>query len=73
MFTKALYFMAAMAFALGLGLLLFGMSGSAEVTLFGMTLHPRPAKGVGIIAMIFSAIMFVAVFGSSQLSSSSGR
>lgn len=66
MFIKALYLIAVVVFALGLGLLIFGTLGSTEVAFFGVILYPHLAKGVGIIAMIFSVIMVLAVFGSSQ-------
>ncbi|MEW6300449.1 MAG: hypothetical protein AB1671_22380 [Thermodesulfobacteriota bacterium] len=60
------YIIALVIFALGLGLLVFGTTGTNEVTLFGLTFHPRIAKGVGIITMIFSAIAFLAAFGHAQ-------
>jgi uncharacterized membrane-anchored protein YitT (DUF2179 family) len=70
---KVAYVIAALIFALGIGLLIFGTSGSEDVTLLGLTFHPRIAKGVGIIAMIFSVITFMAAWGSSQTPSHSGR
>lgn len=60
------YIIAAVIFALGLGLLIFGTVGTEEVTLLGLTIHPRLAKGVGIITLIFSAIALLAAFGHSQ-------
>jgi len=65
MFIRALYLIAAMVFALGLGLLIFSMLGSDKVTLCGVILSPRHAKGIGIIAMLFGTILIFAVFGSS--------
>ena len=70
---KVAYLIAALIFALGIGLLIFGVSGSEDVTLLGLTFHPRIARGAGVIAMIFSVITFLAVWGSSQPSSHSGR
>lgn len=60
------YFVALFIFVLGLGLLIFGTTGTEHITLLGMTFHPRIAKGVGIIIMIFSAVAFLAAFGSAQ-------
>jgi hypothetical protein len=53
-------------FALGLGLLIFGATNTEEMTFLGITVHPRLGKGLGIIAMIFSAITFLAIFGNAQ-------
>ena len=63
---KVAYLIAALVFALGLGLLIWGASSTAEVTLLGLTFHPRIAKGVGVITMIFSVITFLAAFGGSE-------
>jgi hypothetical protein len=63
---KVPYIIAIVIFAVGLGLLVFGTTGTQDVTLLGMTFHPRVAKGVGIITMIFSTIAFLAAFGSAQ-------
>ncbi len=54
---------AGLIFALGLGLLFWDTSGTSEVTLLGATFHPRVAKRLGIIAMIFSVITFRAALG----------
>jgi hypothetical protein len=62
---KLSFLIAALTFALGIGLLIFGTSGNAEVTLIGITFHPRIAKGAGIIVMIFSVIAFLVAYGSS--------
>jgi hypothetical protein len=62
---KFSFLIAALIFALGVGLLIFGVSINAEVTLVGMTFHPRIAKGAGIIVMIFSVIAFLVAYGSS--------
>jgi hypothetical protein len=63
---KIPYVIAIVIFAIGLGLLVFGTTGTQDVTLFGITFHPRIAKGVGIITMIFSTIAFLAAFGNAQ-------
>lgn len=70
---KVAYVIATLIFALGIGLLIFGTSGSEDVTLLGLTFHPRIAKGMGVIAMIFSIITFLAAWGSSQPPSNVGR
>jgi len=62
---KVSYVIAALIFVLGIGLLIFGTSGSEEVALLGLSFHPRIAKGMGVIAMIFSIITFLAAWGSS--------
>jgi len=62
---KFSFLIAALIFALGVWLLIFGVSINAEVTLVGMTFHPRIAKGAGIIVMIFSIISFLVAWGSS--------
>jgi hypothetical protein len=62
---KFSFLIAALIFALGVGLLIFGVSINAEVTLIGITFHPRIAKGAGIIVMIFSVIAFLVAYGSS--------
>jgi hypothetical protein len=62
---KLSFLLAALAFALGIGLLIFGASSDADVTLIGVTFHPRIAKGLGIIVMIFSIISLLVAYGSS--------
>jgi hypothetical protein len=66
---KLSYVIPALLFGLGLGLLILGTSSTTDVTLFGLTFHPRIGKGLGIIVMIFSAITFLALFGNAQPSS----
>lgn len=70
---KLSFFIAVLTFALGIGLLIFGASSSTEMTLVGVTFHPRIAKGAGIIVMIFSIIAFLAAWGSSLPPSHAGR
>jgi hypothetical protein len=62
---KISYLITALAFALGLGFLIWGTSSSDEVTLLGVTFHPRIAKSVGLITMLLSVITILALFGSS--------
>lgn len=70
---KLSFLIAALTFALGIGLLIFGASSNAEVTLIGVTFYPRIAKGAGIIVMIFSVISFLVAWGSSLPSSPADR
>jgi hypothetical protein len=62
---KISYLLTAAAFALGLGLLSWGTASHDEVTLLGVTFHPRLAKSVGLVTMLLGAIAFLAVFGNS--------
>jgi hypothetical protein len=66
---KISYLIAALIFALGLGSLIVGVTNTEDMTLLGVTFHPRIGKGVGIIAMIASIIAFLIAFGSAQSSS----
>ena len=59
------YLIAVLIFAIGLGLMIWGTTSTDEVTLFGMTFHPRIGKGAGIIGMTAGVITFLALFGSS--------
>jgi hypothetical protein len=60
------YLIPAVIFALGLGLLIFGVANTTDMTVLGITFHPRIGKALGIIAMIFSTITFLAIFGNAQ-------
>jgi hypothetical protein len=62
---KLSFLIAALAFALGIGLLIFGASGGADITFIGVTFNPRIAKGAGIVVMIFSVISLLVAYGSS--------
>jgi hypothetical protein len=70
---KASYLNPTLMFALGLGLLIFGTSGSEAVTFLGLMFHPRVAKGLGIIALIFSEIIFLVAWSDSQPPSHTGH
>jgi hypothetical protein len=50
-------------FTLGLVLVVSGTGSGEEVKLFGLALHSRIIKGLGVITMIFSVITFLAVYG----------
>jgi uncharacterized membrane protein YedE/YeeE len=70
---KVSYVIAALIFALGIGLLMVGTSGSEEVTLLGLKVSRHIARGMGIIAMIFSAIAVLVAYGSSLPSNPAER
>ncbi len=63
---KTVYLIPVTIFVLGLGLLIFGTSSTGDMTLLGLTFHPRIGKGLGIIAMIFAAITLLALYGNAQ-------
>lgn len=63
---KVSYLIAAVIFALGLGALVLGVTNTEDITLLGVTFHPRIGKGIGVIAMIASLIAFLVAFGGSQ-------
>jgi len=70
---KVEYLIPPLVFALGLGLIIFGVSSNTEMTLLGLTLHPRIAKGLGIIITLFSVITILVTLSSSQPPGSTGR
>jgi len=63
---KLAYLSAAFLFFFGLGALIIGVTSSEEMTLLGAQFHPRIGKGIGIMAMLTSVIVFLAAFGSNQ-------
>src|SRR5262249_939326 len=71
--VKILYLMTVIAFTLGLGVLVWGTPSRAEVTLLGMTFHPRIAKSVGLVMVLLSVITLLALFGSSLQPHRHGR
>ena len=60
---KLMYFVALGVFMFGLALLLYSTASGGEVNLLGLPVHSRITKGIGVITMIFSVIMFLAVYG----------
>lgn len=60
---KLMYLVALGVFTLGLVLLIYGTGSREEVNLFGLVVHSRIMKGLGVITMIFSVITFLAVYG----------
>jgi hypothetical protein len=65
------YIIGVLIFFLGLGLLIWGTSGGEELTLLGLPVHSRVAKGLGIISIILSIILSIiallAAYGGSVL------
>jgi hypothetical protein len=59
--------------AFGIWMLSVGTSQSEEVVLLGLTVPTRIAKGMGIIAVIFSATAALIAYGSALPSSPAGR
>ncbi|HJY80441.1 MAG TPA: hypothetical protein VKK81_05090 [Candidatus Binatia bacterium] len=70
---KVSYVIPIVLFALGIGLLIFGTAQSEQVVLLGLAFHPRIAKGLGIIVMIFSVITLLVAYGTSLPPSRVGR
>lgn len=62
---KGSYIVATIISLLGITLLVFGVSDSEHVSLLGMSLHTRIAKGVGIVGMILGIIAFMVAYGGS--------
>ena len=60
---KLMYVVALSVFILGLALLTYSTASGEEVHLFGLIVHSRILRGLGVIAVIFSAITFLAAFG----------
>lgn len=63
---KLTYIVAVLISLVGISLLVFGVSDSEQVSLFGLLLHTRVAKGVGIVSMILGIIAFMVAYGASQ-------
>ena len=60
---KLMYVVALSVFVLGLALLTYSTASGEEVNIFGLIMHSRILRGLGIIMMIFSVITFLAVYG----------
>lgn len=63
--TKGKYLTIAALFALGVGLIAFGITSNAEAALWGVTFHARLARGFGLLAILGSIITFLVMYGSS--------
>jgi hypothetical protein len=66
---KLSYIVATVILLLGMCLLVFGVSDGEHVSVFGMSLHTRIAKGVGIVSIILGIIAFMVAYGGSLPSS----
>jgi hypothetical protein len=60
---KSMYGVALSVFVLGLALLTSSTASEEEVHIFGLIIHSRILRGLGVITVIFSAITFLAAFG----------
>ena len=63
--TKGNYLTAAALLTLGVGLITFGATSSAEAVLWGVTFHARLAKAFGLIITLGSLVTFLVIYGSS--------
>ena len=61
---KQSYALPLVTFAVGLGLIVASTSAGATLPLFGFAVPVQVVRGVGLIAFIFSAIAFLAAYGS---------
>jgi formate hydrogenlyase subunit 3/multisubunit Na+/H+ antiporter MnhD subunit len=60
---KLTYLVATLLFLCGLGLIIQATGSGDEVNLFGLLIHTRITKGLGVIVMIFSVVAFLAIYG----------
>ena len=65
--TKAQSTLAAFLFILGLGLIILGTTSHAEATMWGLSLHVRLAKAVGLITILGSLVTLLVWYRSSLL------
>ena len=61
---RRIYVLPLALFALGLGLVMYSTSGGASISIFGFNVVTQVVRGVGLIAIIASAIAFLAAYGS---------
>ena len=59
------YLIIAVLFALGVGLITFGVTSNAEATWWGITFHARLANGLGLITTAASILTILIMYGSS--------
>lgn len=62
---KRWYFLVALVFAAGLGLVVYVTANPEAVTFFGVTVQAHVIKGLGLITMILGVLAFLAVYGHS--------
>lgn len=70
---KVSYVVALLLSLLGIYLLFFSVSDSEHISLLGMILHTRVAKGVGLISLLVGTIAFMVAYGGSLPSRSIER
>ena len=61
---RRIYVMPLVLFALGLGLVMYSTAGGSSISIFGFDVVIQVVRGVGLIAIIASAIAFLAAYGS---------
>ena len=61
---RRIYVIPLLIFALGLGLIMYSTSGGTSISIFGFDVVIQVVRGVGLIAIIASAIAFLAAYGS---------
>ncbi len=62
--AKAQYTLVALCFTLGIGLIVLGTTSHADGAVWGMALHTRLTKMVGLLMIVGSLGIFFATFGS---------
>jgi len=67
------YIVALLVSLTGIILLVFGVSDSEHVSVLGISLHARVAKGMGIVSMILGIIAFLVAYGGSLPSNRAER
>jgi hypothetical protein len=70
---KIAYGIATLFLLLGVWLLTAGVTDNEHVTLLGITLYSRVARGVGIISLILGIVAFLAAYGGSLPTRPVGR
>jgi hypothetical protein len=63
--VKLSYVVAVLVSIVGVYLLFFGVSDSEHLSVLGMPMHARVAKGVGIISLLLGIIAFMVAYGGS--------
>jgi hypothetical protein len=61
---KSVYVIPSLIGALGIGLLILGVSGGADTLVLGFPLSSLVVRGLGLIVLIFSVVAFLAAYGS---------
>jgi hypothetical protein len=59
------FIIAAVIAVIGVYLITLSVSDSEHVLLLGLTLHPRVARGIGIVGLILSLVAGLVAYGSS--------